>query len=242
MVCAANRTVVHGGERTAREKCRTTITCGQPHLAESSDPDATALVEQVVSRHQMHPIVAVDVGRAVDVRVVRRHQTGTATMICGLRSVKLLSSEPSVARRNLHHVRRATKGLPRDQHVLALSEEGGDAEGGEVFDVQEARRAGDAVDEDGHQRIPGGNRHTGAEVNEFVDQLVGSRNKVCPLSMARNCTTGRSAGESWVLPPEPSEIPRNWDPVSTRLLPRPRGEGGVAICGCQDALKPKPTS
>ena len=37
---------------------------------------------------------------------------------------------------------------------------------------------------------PGGNPLTGAEVNEFVDQFVESRNKVCPLSTLRNCTNG----------------------------------------------------
>ena len=37
---------------------------------------------------------------------------------------------------------------------------------------------------------PGGKPLTGAEVNEFVDQFVDSRNKVCPLSRLRNCTSG----------------------------------------------------
>ena len=37
---------------------------------------------------------------------------------------------------------------------------------------------------------PGGKPVTGAEVYEFVDQFVDNKNKVCPLSMLRNCTTG----------------------------------------------------
>ena len=37
---------------------------------------------------------------------------------------------------------------------------------------------------------PGGKFQTGREVNEFVDQLVESRNVLCPHSMLRYCTRG----------------------------------------------------
>ena len=37
---------------------------------------------------------------------------------------------------------------------------------------------------------PGNKPETGTEVNEFVDQFVGNKNIVCPLSKLRNCTTG----------------------------------------------------
>src|SRR5882672_3760851 len=60
--------------------------------------------------------------------------------------------------------------------------------------------------------------------------------------MLRNCTNGQSVGESCVLPPDPPEVPRNCEPVITKLPPRLSGEVAAAICGCQELLKPRPTS
>ena len=37
---------------------------------------------------------------------------------------------------------------------------------------------------------PGGKSPIGPEVNEVADQFVEDKNKVCPPSTLRNCTTG----------------------------------------------------
>src|SRR6202142_2454150 len=89
---------------------------------------------------------------------------------------------------------------------------------------------------------PGGKFQTGAEVKALVDQFATGRNTVRPFSMLRNCTSGTSPGESWELPSEPPEMPRNWDPVTTRLPPRPSGEVAAVICGRQELLKFRPAS
>src|SRR4051794_10569539 len=44
------------------------------------------------------------------------------------------------------------------------------------------------------------------------------------------------------MPPEPSEMPRNPEPVRLRLPPKLRLDVIEAICGCQELEKPSPTS
>jgi hypothetical protein len=62
-------------------------------------------------------------------------------------------------------------------------------------DVEDAGRALDAVDEHRRQRPAGRETHPGADVNEFVDQFVVGKNKVCPPSTLRNGT--RRAKSAW---------------------------------------------
>ena len=58
---------------------------------------------------------------------------------------------------------------------------------------------------------PTGKLVTGRDEKAVADQFSGGRSSVCPPSMERNCTRGKSAGESWeALPPEASERRRHW--------------------------------
>ena len=68
---------------------------------------------------------------------------------------------------------------------------------------------------------PDGKLVTGNETNELMDQFVEERERHCPLSMARNCTTGQSLDEFCVLlPPEASDTPRNLDPGEREVAAR----------------------